>query len=80
MQAPARKLAVPPREREEQGRRADARPAFTALGRTDRALELLARAVRGHDDYAGDVAVDPVFLPLHGDPRFQRLLVEGGLT
>lgn len=51
-----------------------------ALGRSDRALQLLGVAVRGHDDYAGDVAVDPVFLPLHADARFQRLLAEAGLT
>ncbi len=50
-----------------------------ALGRTDRALALLATAVRAHDDYAGDVAVDPVLLPLHGDARFQKLLAKAGL-
>ena len=51
-----------------------------ALGDTERALDLLEKAVRAHDDYPGDVAVDPVFAPLHADPRYQRLLAEAELT
>lgn len=50
-----------------------------ALGRRERALELLQEAVRTRDDYAGDLAVDPIFRPLRDDPRFARLLAAAGL-
>ncbi len=52
---------------------------WLALGDRERALALLARAVRARDDFAADAAIDPVFTPLNSDPRFQRILSEGGL-
>ncbi len=51
-----------------------------ALGDRERALQLLGEALQAHDDFAGDIAVDPVFAPLHGEARFQRLLSEAGVT
>ncbi len=51
-----------------------------ALGERDRAIELLRKAVRAHDDFAVDAGVDPVFAPLRGDARFEQILKEGGLN
>ena len=45
-----------------------------ALGETDAALELLERALRSHDSYQFYLTVDPYFLPLHGNPRYQALV------
>ena len=49
------------------------------LGRNDDALGLLEQAADVQDDYLGNVGADPVFDPLHGAPRFARLLRRLGL-
>ena len=50
-----------------------------ALGRKDRALALLEQAVNERDDFAADIAVDPVLKDLRGDPRLEQILDKAGL-
>ena len=45
----------------------------------DQALAWLDSAVIQRDPMSQALAVEPLYAPLHGDPRFQRLLEEAGL-
>ena len=50
-----------------------------ALGNRDQAFQYLEKAYKERSGL-NDLKVDPRFGPLHGDPRFQDLLVRLGLT
>ena len=50
-----------------------------SLGETEEALRLLERAVEDRDRRAYAIGVQPEFRPLHGDPRFRRLVARIGL-
>jgi len=45
-----------------------------ALGQDDTALESLARTCAAMPVYCGDLSVDPLYLPLRGQPAFQTLV------
>jgi Flp pilus assembly protein TadD len=49
------------------------------LGNTDLALDQLEQAVEAREDYVADLAIDPAYRPLRGNPRFEKLLVRVGL-
>jgi tetratricopeptide (TPR) repeat protein len=49
-----------------------------ALGRTDEVFRLLEEALKVREQYLVDLVVDPLFDPLRGDPRMQRLLARIG--
>ncbi len=52
--------------------------AHAALGENDAALETLARALK-EGQRPVDLAMNPLLLPLHRDPRFSRLVSAEGL-
>jgi serine/threonine-protein kinase len=59
------------------------RPAFravalAAIGRHAEALDEIERAVHVGDGYITDGLDDRMFLPLHGNPRFDRIVAELG--
>jgi Predicted integral membrane protein len=47
---------------------------YTAMNETDKALQLLQKAYTNHEVEMVWLKVDPLFRPLHGDPRFENLL------
>jgi tetratricopeptide (TPR) repeat protein len=47
---------------------------FTAMGEKDKALQMLQNAYTDHEVDMVWLKVDPLFLQLHGDPRFEDLL------
>ena len=49
------------------------------LGRTDQAIEYLHRAYEQRSPELSSLNALPTLQPLHGDPRFQALLVKLGL-
>jgi serine/threonine protein kinase/tetratricopeptide (TPR) repeat protein len=51
-----------------------------ALGEPDRALDWLEKGLAVYDPHLALLAVHQSYLPLHGHPRFQRLLVRLGLA
>jgi tetratricopeptide (TPR) repeat protein len=53
---------------------------YYELGETDRALALLAKAIRRHDPSALSIRADPDFRGLHADPRFAVLVAKEGFT
>jgi serine/threonine-protein kinase len=53
--------------------------ALMGLGRTDEVLEQLEKGVAVREDYVVDLGMDPVYAPIRGEPRFQRLLARIGL-
>jgi TolB-like protein/Flp pilus assembly protein TadD len=58
----------------------DLAEARTALGETDEAFACLERAIAARSGWLIFLAVDPVFAPLHGDPRFASCLERVGLA
>ena len=52
---------------------------WTGLGNNDRAIELLEEDYHRHASLVVSLGSDPVFGPLHSDPRFQALLRRIGL-
>lgn len=50
-----------------------------ALGESDKALDWLQRAVDQRDPMSSALGIEPLYRPLHNDPRFHRLLRESGL-
>ena len=66
--------------RQLEARYAETAPYYIAAahawrGETDAALTWLDRAYRQHDGQIEVIKIDPVLRSLHGDPRFQALLV-----
>ena len=57
-------------------------PAYLAMGRRDTAaaLDWLEQGYRERSFFLWTVAVDPVFEPLHGSPRFERIVQQMGLV
>jgi len=51
---------------------------YSTLGKPDKALEWLERAVAGHDPGTTMIAVSLLLKPLHGDPRWPALLEKIG--
>ncbi|HSL20309.1 MAG TPA: protein kinase [Vicinamibacterales bacterium] len=54
--------------------------AYVALGRADRALDLIEGLVEEHSGSVIFIAGDPVLVPLRDHPRFKALLKRIGLT
>lgn len=52
---------------------------YVALGEHDRALDWLERACEEHAHSMAFLKVDPQLVPLHGNPRFQRLAERVGV-
>ncbi|MEO8438615.1 MAG: hypothetical protein ABI540_00175, partial [Spartobacteria bacterium] len=48
--------------------------AHIAVGDNEKAIDDLEQAYREHDPNIVDIKVDPVFDPLRGHPRFERLV------
>lgn len=55
-------------------------PPLLALGEPDLALDWLEKGLAIHDQHLALLAVHQSYLPLHGHPRFQGLLVSLGLA
>jgi serine/threonine protein kinase/Tfp pilus assembly protein PilF len=53
---------------------------YVGLGQHDRALECLEQACEERFHRAATIKVDPSFVPLHSEPRFQKLLKRMGLV
>jgi tetratricopeptide (TPR) repeat protein len=53
--------------------------AYLALGEQDTALDWLERAFEERAQYLPHLPADPAFDPLHGNPRFERLVERLGL-
>jgi thiamine kinase-like enzyme len=51
---------------------------YTAMDQTDKALQSLQKAYTDHEVEMTWLKVDPLFKPLHGDPRFENLLRKVG--
>jgi len=49
-----------------------------ALGRTDEVFRLLEQALAVREPYLADLPVDPIYDPIRGDPRMQRLVARIG--
>jgi tetratricopeptide (TPR) repeat protein len=52
---------------------------LASLGEKDKALEWLQKAHDGHDNVMAGLGVEPWLEPLHGDPRFEALLLSVNL-
>jgi hypothetical protein len=52
---------------------------YGILGDWDRCLAELATSVRNRDPRLEFIKTDPTWVPMHGDPRFARLVQEMGL-
>jgi tetratricopeptide (TPR) repeat protein len=52
--------------------------AHTGLGDTERAFEWLERGVAAHDEMMAENFLDPLFDPLKGDARYDRVLAALG--
>jgi eukaryotic-like serine/threonine-protein kinase len=52
---------------------------LAGLGEKDRAFKELSAALDERMREVADMAVDPMLIPLHSDPRFKQLLVRAGL-
>jgi thiamine kinase-like enzyme len=48
------------------------------MDQTDKALQSLQKAYTDHEVEMTWLKVDPLFKPLHGDPRFENLLRKVG--
>jgi TolB-like protein len=53
---------------------------YTSLGQTEKALESLDKAFRDHEVEMYWLKVEPLFSPLHGDPRFVNILKKIGFN
>jgi TolB-like protein/Tfp pilus assembly protein PilF len=51
---------------------------YTAMGENDKALQSLEKAYSDHEVEMYWLKVEPLFRPLHGDPRFEDLLLKIG--
>ncbi len=51
---------------------------YTAMGENGKALQLLEKAFSDREVEMYWLKVEPLFKPLHGDPRFEKLLVKIG--
>lgn len=58
----------------------DVAAVYTALGDRDQAFGWLDRAYREHVSRLAFFRVEPMFVPLHDDPRFEALAAKIGLT
>ncbi len=58
------------------GSSVDGARCLLALGDREGALALLQRAYQTHEGWILFVQVDPIFAPLHSDPRFQTIVQE----
>nr|NIN71113.1 tetratricopeptide repeat protein [Gemmatimonadota bacterium]NIO30908.1 tetratricopeptide repeat protein [Gemmatimonadota bacterium] len=47
---------------------------YAELGRADEAFDALFAAVEAREGFVSEVPVDPIFAPLHSDPRWDELL------
>ena len=52
---------------------------YTAMGENDKAFQLLEKAYTDHEVEMYWLKVEPLFRPLHGDPRFENLLIKIGI-
>ena len=46
---------------------------YAALGEKETVIQMLPGLCTGFPDACGDLALNPVYAPLHGDPRFEKL-------
>ncbi len=53
---------------------------YACAGDKDQAIEALEKIVANHSPLALELAIDPMYEPLHGDPRYLALLARVGLT
>jgi TolB-like protein len=51
---------------------------YTSLGQKDKAIESLGKAFSDHEVEMYWLKVEPLFRPLHGDPRFENLVMKIG--
>jgi tetratricopeptide (TPR) repeat protein len=51
---------------------------YTAMGENDKAIQLLEKAFSDHEVEMYWLKVEPLFKPLHRDPRFEKLLMKIG--
>ncbi len=51
---------------------------YTAEGENDKAIQLLEKGYSNHEVEMYWLKVEPLFRPLHGDPRFENLLAKIG--
>jgi TolB-like protein/Tfp pilus assembly protein PilF len=51
---------------------------YTAMGENEKALQLLEKAYNDNEIEMYWLKVEPLFRPLHGDPRFENLLLKIG--
>ncbi len=51
---------------------------YTAMGENDNALKMLEKAYSDHEVEMYWLNVEPLFKPLHGDPRFENILMKIG--
>jgi serine/threonine-protein kinase len=54
--------------------------AYAGVGDNEQTLVWLEKAYAQHSNGLTALKVDPVYDPLRGDPRFQRLLAQVGLA
>lgn len=52
---------------------------YAELGDKERAFENINQAIENYDQSVGFMKIEPVFKPLHDDPRFKALLKKAGL-
>jgi tetratricopeptide (TPR) repeat protein len=52
---------------------------YSVMGENDKALQLLEKAYTDHEVEMYWLKVEPLFRPLHGDPRFENLLIKIGI-
>ena len=64
----------------ERARGSDDAEVFARMGDNDRALEDLAYAIEARDHRMTQLKVNPIYDPLHSDPRFAKLLRRMNLT
>lgn len=53
--------------------------AALALGEPDRALGWMEKALEERNGFLAQAGMDPLLAPLHGEPRFQRVMQQVGL-
>ena len=54
--------------------------AYTGLGEIERAFEWVERGVEAHDEMMAENFLDPLFDPLRGDARYERVLARLGAS
>ncbi len=53
---------------------------YACAGENQKALDQLAQLAEAHDPYMVRVGVDPIYDPLHNDPRFRAILAKAGVS